>query len=56
MPPKSTGTRSLDHYAAHRCVNCRHLRYANQKPGDPCQFCPCTEHVVPADQAEAARP
>jgi len=54
MPPRSSLTRSLDDYAAVRCVNCRHLRYAGQKPGDPCQFCPCTQHVIPADREQQA--
>lgn len=38
-----------DIYAAHRCVNCPHLRYRGQKPGEPCQVCPCTDHVIPSE-------
>ena len=59
MPPR-TGTRSLDHYAAYRCVNCRHLIYASQKPGDPCLVnslggkveCNCTDHRAPQPQVQ----
>ena len=45
MPPKSQRTlsRSRDDYAFARC-ECNHLIYANQKPGDPCLFCPCDSH------------
>lgn len=55
MPPKHGRPRTLDHYAEHRCVNCRHLRYAGQKPGDPCQVCECTNHVVPAERKAAGQ-
>jgi hypothetical protein len=59
MPPRSTGTRSVDDYAAHRC-RCRHLVYANQKPGDPCLAavvydpprCNCTDHKPKAGDGE----
>lgn len=56
MPPKSQRTlsRSLDDYAWARCVNCRHLRYDRENPGDPCRVCGCTEHVLPGEQAKAA--
>ena len=32
-----------DDYAAHRCL-CGHLQYANQEPGETCQFCACADH------------
>lgn len=56
MPPRSGQRlpRGLDDYAAHRCVNCKHLRYAGQAPGDPCRYCPCAEHVLPYE-AEAGQ-
>jgi hypothetical protein len=38
-----------DMYNAKRCVNCRHLRYRTQQPGDPCLVCPCTDHVLPGE-------
>jgi hypothetical protein len=44
----SASAPSVDIYAAHRCMNCPHLIYADHKPGDPCLFgaegCPCTDH------------
>ena len=45
MPPRSTGTRSLDHYAADRCA-CRHLVYEDDTPGGECRWdlCHCTDH------------
>lgn len=43
-----------DVYAFARCVNCRHLRYPDEKPGDPCQWCPCVDHVLPGDLKENA--
>jgi hypothetical protein len=56
MPPKGQRTlsKSLDWYASVRCVNCRHLRYASQKPGDPCAVCKCQDHRLPAER-EAAK-
>lgn len=51
MPPRRTGTRSLDYHPAHRCL-CGHLVYPSQRPGDPCLAatvypevrCTCTDH------------
>jgi hypothetical protein len=40
MPPRMA---SYDPYAAHRC-SCGHLQYADQKPGDKCRFCDCSDH------------
>jgi hypothetical protein len=53
MPPKSQRIlrANSDDYAAHRCENCSHLRYNDQRIGDPCRFCTCTTHVTPADRA-----
>lgn len=45
-----------DVYAAVRCTNCTHLRYRDQRPGDPCQVCPCVEHVVSADAVTVEAP
>jgi len=42
-------TPAQDPYAAHRCVNCSHLRYRTQKPGDRCLVCPCKDHVLPSE-------
>lgn len=47
---------AADPYAAHRCVNCKHLRYRDENPGDPCRFCPCTDHIVPGEVATDAAP
>lgn len=44
---------SADPYADRRCPNCRHLRYGDEKPDDPCRFCPCTDHATPAETASA---
>lgn len=41
-----------DPYAHARCVNCRHLRYADEKPGDPCRFCACADHRLPGEVEE----
>jgi hypothetical protein len=62
MPPRSTGTRSVDDYAAHRCPRCRHLKYAGEKPEDPCLAavvydpprCDCVTFHGP--QASAGKP
>lgn len=43
MPPR-TFPAVKDYYAEHRCPLCKHLRYADQAPGDSCKFCDCTEH------------
>jgi hypothetical protein len=43
-----------DPYAAFRCVNCPHLRYAGQAPDSPCWYCDCTEHVLPSEVPDAA--
>lgn len=48
MPPKDA-FRSLDHYAAHRCL-CGHLCYQGWKPGDPCIACNCADHKPPEPQ------
>jgi hypothetical protein len=56
MPPNSQRTlsKSRDWYASVRCVNCRHLRYRNQKPGDPCAVCKCLDHRVPGERQTGA--
>lgn len=35
-----------DPYAPVRCPDCKHLRYADEKPGDPCRWCgpSCADH------------
>jgi hypothetical protein len=45
-------TSAQDPYAAHRCLNCRHLRYADEQPGDPCRHCDCTDHRLPGEFAD----
>jgi hypothetical protein len=47
-------TPAEDPYAAFRCVNCPHLRYAGQAPDSPCWYCDCTEHVLPSEVPDAA--
>jgi hypothetical protein len=57
MPPRSQRTLSVrrDDYAPWRCP-CGHLRYRDQKPGDPCVAavvypeprCDCTDQHIPA--------
>lgn len=46
---RGSGGLPHDRYASARCVNCRHLRYLDEKPGDPCQFCPCGDHRLPGE-------
>jgi len=36
-----------DWYADYRCI-CGHIVYANDTPGEPCQFCACQSHTAPA--------
>lgn len=35
-----------DPYAPMRCPDCRHLRYADEREGDPCRWCgdACPHH------------
>lgn len=42
-----------DPYEQVRCLNCGHLRYADEQPGDPCRFCgpQCARHETPAERA-----
>lgn len=37
-----------DPYAPLRCPDCKHLRYADEKPGDLCRFCgdSCPSHEM----------
>ena len=37
-----------DDYAPWRC-SCKHLIYANDVPGGPCQFCACQSHHAAGD-------
>jgi hypothetical protein len=48
VPPRRM-TAARDEYAAARCVNCGHLRYAGEGPGDPCWFCQCMTHMLPGE-------
>ena len=42
------GYARVDDYAAWRCL-CKHIVYANDVPGGPCQFCACTDHRAAGD-------
>lgn len=35
-----------DPYTLVRCPDCQHLRYTDEKPGDPCRWCgpACVNH------------
>lgn len=42
-----------DPYAAVRCPGCKHLRYADEEPGDLCRWCgpACANHGTPLERA-----
>ena len=42
-----------DPYKPMRCPDCKHIRYADESPGDPCRFCgpACPDHSTPIERA-----
>ncbi|MFF5261301.1 hypothetical protein ACFY4C_20355 [Actinomadura viridis] len=49
----SSYTPPADPYASRRCPDCKHLRYADEEPGDPCRWCGtgCPKHETSAERS-----
>lgn len=47
-----------DPYAPLRCPDCKHLRYADEQPGDPCRFCgeACPHHETLIERTRRGEP
>lgn len=46
--------RPADPYKQYRCPDCKHIRYAGERAGDPCRWCgdACPNHATPLERAE----